>query len=118
MALSAPSSVPRSPEISVLFIDSTRDCNTPPPNLAHLASDRSFIANIRVFHAISRRPQASASPLWLGIYGLILPFRYLLPRNTIPLLSLLLNKTTQRLDSAEAVGAVPSQSEFRTHLDR
>ena len=53
----------------------------------------------------------------LGIYGLILPFRYLLPRNIIPLLSLLLDETTQLLDSAEAIGAVPLQSECRTHLD-
>ena len=54
----------------------------------------------------------------LGIYGLIHPFRHLLPRNIIPLLSLLLNETTQLLDSAEVIGAVPSQSECRTHLDR
>jgi hypothetical protein len=54
----------------------------------------------------------------LGIYGLILPFRYLLPRNIIPPLSLLLNETMYLLDSAEATGAVPSQSECRTHLDR
>ena len=54
----------------------------------------------------------------LGVYGLIFPFRYLLPRNIIPLLSLLLNETMHLLDSAEAVGAVPSQSGFRTHLDQ
>jgi hypothetical protein len=54
----------------------------------------------------------------LGIYGLILPLRYLLPRNIIPLLSLLLNETTQLLDSAEAIGAIPSQNECRAHLDR
>lgn len=44
---------------------------------------------------------------FLGNCGLILklPFRYFLPRNIIPLLSLLLNETMHRLDSAQAVGA-------------
>jgi hypothetical protein len=54
----------------------------------------------------------------LGIYGLILYVRYLLPRNAIPLLSALLNETRQLLDHAEAIGAVPAQSECKTLLDR
>ena len=54
----------------------------------------------------------------LGIYGLILNFRYLLPRSVIPLLSALLNETQQLLDHAEVIGAVPPQSESRTLLDQ
>ena len=53
----------------------------------------------------------------LGIYGLILHFRYLFPRSIIPPLSALLNETRQLLDRAEEIGAVPPQSECRTHLD-
>ena len=54
----------------------------------------------------------------LGVYGLILKFRYLLPRNAIPLLSTLLNETQQLLDHAEEIGTVPLQSESRDHIDR
>jgi hypothetical protein len=54
----------------------------------------------------------------LGIYGLILKILYLLPRNAIPLLSVLLNETRQFLGHAEAINAVPPQSECRTLLDR
>ena len=54
----------------------------------------------------------------VGIYGLILYLRYLLPRNAIPLLSTLLDETRQLLDRAEAISAVPPQSESRTRLDR
>lgn len=53
----------------------------------------------------------------VGINGLILYFCYLLPRNAIPLLSTLLNETQQLLDHAEEIGAVPPQSDSRTHLD-
>jgi hypothetical protein len=54
----------------------------------------------------------------LGVYGLTLKFRLLLPRNIIPLLSTLLNETRQLLDRAEEIGAVPPQSEWRTDIDR
>lgn len=54
----------------------------------------------------------------LGVYGLVLKFRFLLPRNVVPLLSTLLNETQQLLDRAEEIGAVPPQSEFRNHIDR
>jgi hypothetical protein len=54
----------------------------------------------------------------LGTYGLILNFRYLLPRNTIPLVSALLSETRRLLDHAETIGAVPPQSECNTVLDR
>ena len=53
----------------------------------------------------------------LGVYGLVLKFRYLLPRNAILLLSVLLNETQQLLDHAEEIGAVPLQRECRAHID-
>ena len=48
---------------------------------------------------------------------IVLKFRYLLPRNAIPLLSALMNETRQLLDRAEAIGAVQPQSECKTRLD-
>jgi len=53
----------------------------------------------------------------LGVYGLILYLRYLLPHYIIPLLSALLNETRQLLDRAEALNAIPLESELRTQLD-
>lgn len=52
----------------------------------------------------------------LGIYGLVLNFRYLLPYQFIPVLSALLTVTRQLLDNAEAIGAIPSESEIRTRF--
>ena len=52
----------------------------------------------------------------LGIYGLILYLRYLLPHYVVPLLSALLNETQQLLDRAEALNAIPLESEYRTKL--
>jgi hypothetical protein len=49
---------------------------------------------------------------------LVFKFRHLLPRNTIPLLSALLNETRQLLDNAESIGAVQPQSEYRTRLNQ
>ena len=54
----------------------------------------------------------------LGIYGCMLYFRYLLPRNAIPLVSALLNETRRLLDHAETIGAVPPQRDCRTLLYR
>jgi hypothetical protein len=54
----------------------------------------------------------------LGVYGLILYFRYLFPCYVIPPLSALLNETKQLLERAEEIGAVPPQSECRIHFDR
>jgi hypothetical protein len=53
----------------------------------------------------------------VGINGLILYIRYLLPRNAIPHISTLLNETRQLLDQAEEIGAVAPQSDSRTNLD-
>ena len=52
----------------------------------------------------------------LGIYSLVLNFRYLLPCHITPVLSALLTETRQLLDNAEAIGAIPSESEIRTHF--
>jgi len=55
----------------------------------------------------------------LGIYGLvlnILNLHYLLPCYIIPVLSALLTETRQLLDNAEAIGAIPSESEICMHF--
>ncbi|KAF8493201.1 hypothetical protein F5888DRAFT_1908770 [Russula emetica] len=53
----------------------------------------------------------------LGIYGLVLSLRYLIPCYIVPLLSARLNETQQLLSHAEAINAIPPESEHRTHLD-
>ncbi len=53
----------------------------------------------------------------LGIYGLILCLRYLIPYYAIPHLSARLKETRQLLDHAEAVNAIPPECEYRTSLD-
>jgi hypothetical protein len=54
----------------------------------------------------------------LGIYGLIFSLRYLIPCYIVPLLSSRLNETRQLLTHAEAINAIPPESEHQTHLDR
>jgi len=51
-----------------------------------------------------------------GLYSLVLYLRYLLPCCKIPPLSTFLNETQQLLDHAEAIGAIPPDSEDRAHL--
>jgi hypothetical protein len=59
----------------------------------------------------------SLSLSFLGIYGLVLSLRYLIPRYFIPVSSAHLNATQQLLNHAEATNAIPQESECRTHLD-
>jgi hypothetical protein len=54
----------------------------------------------------------------LGVYGLVLYLRYLLPRNVTPLTSACLIETRQLLYYAEAIGAVPLRNEYTPLLDR
>jgi len=54
----------------------------------------------------------------LGIYDLLLYSQYLLPRYTVPPLSVLLNETEQQLRHAEDISAIPLGSEYKTQLDR
>ncbi|KAI0286089.1 hypothetical protein BGY98DRAFT_1183097 [Russula aff. rugulosa BPL654] len=54
----------------------------------------------------------------LGIYGLVFSLRYLIPCYIVPLLSARLNETRQLLSHAEAINAIPPESEHQTHLDR
>ena len=49
----------------------------------------------------------------LGAHSVLRYFRYLLPRNLISLVLLRLNETEAILDSAEAIGAILSASEYR-----
>jgi hypothetical protein len=53
----------------------------------------------------------------LGFYGLVLSLRYLIPCYIIPFLSARLNETQQLFSHAEAINAIPPESEHRTHLD-
>jgi len=53
----------------------------------------------------------------LGIHGLILNIRYLLPRNVAPIVSVILDETRQLLGCAEEIGAVPPQNEYKRRLD-
>ena len=53
----------------------------------------------------------------LGIYGLVLSLRYLIPCYILPPLSARLKETQQLLNHAEAISAIPPESEHRTHLD-
>ena len=53
----------------------------------------------------------------LGIYGLILSLRYLIPCYMVPFLSVRLNEAQQLLSHAEAINAIPPGSEHRTYLD-
>ena len=52
----------------------------------------------------------------LGIYGLLLYLRFLLPRHVIPRVASALTEAIQLLDRAEAIGAVPRASEYRASL--
>lgn len=54
---------------------------------------------------------------FLGIYGLVFSLRYLIPCYFIPLLSAQLNATQQLFNDAEAINAIPPESEYRTLLD-
>jgi hypothetical protein len=53
----------------------------------------------------------------LGINGLILNVRYLLPRNVAPMVSVIRDETHQLLGCAEEIGAVPPQSEYKRRFD-
>lgn len=54
----------------------------------------------------------------LGIYGLFLYLRFLIPRYLIPIVSALLNETQQfLLTHAETIDAFPGGNELRTGLE-
>ena len=52
----------------------------------------------------------------LGIYGLVLYLRFLLPRNVVPYVAARLSEALEILDRAESIGAIPQASEYRTTL--
>jgi len=52
----------------------------------------------------------------LGIYGLLLYLRHLLPRYAIPSLSTLLNETQQLLRHAEVISAISPENESQMQL--
>jgi hypothetical protein len=54
---------------------------------------------------------------FLGIYGLIFPIRYLIPCFFIPCLLAHSNATRNLLDQAEAIDAIPPESQYRKQLD-
>jgi hypothetical protein len=53
----------------------------------------------------------------LGVYGLVFSLRYLIPCYIAPILSARLNETQQLLSHADAINAIPPESEHRIHLD-
>src|SRR5258708_8323985 len=59
----------------------------------------------------------SLSLSFLGINGIVLSLRYLIPCYIIPFLSVHLHKTQQLLTKAEAIIAIPHVSEYKTRLD-
>jgi hypothetical protein len=59
----------------------------------------------------------SLSLSFLGIYGLVLSLRYMIPCYFIPYLSAHLNEAQELLNHAEEINAIPLQSEHRTHLE-
>ena len=54
---------------------------------------------------------------FLGIYGLVFSLRYLIPCYFIPFLLTHLNAAQQLFNDAEAINAIPPESEYRTLLD-
>ncbi len=54
---------------------------------------------------------------FLGINGIVLSLRYLIPCYIIPFLSVHLHKAQQLLSQAEGIDAVPQGSEYRSRLD-
>jgi hypothetical protein len=54
---------------------------------------------------------------FLGIYGLVFSIRFLIPCYIIPFISAHLTSTQQLLNHAEAINAIPPESEYRTHFD-
>ncbi|KAH9983548.1 hypothetical protein BJV74DRAFT_615247 [Russula compacta] len=52
----------------------------------------------------------------LGVYGLVLYLRFLLPCNVVPCVAENLSEALQILDHAESIGAIPRASEYRTTL--
>ena len=52
----------------------------------------------------------------LGIYGLVLYLRFLLPRNVVPCVAEKLSEALEVLDHAESIGVIPQMSEYRTTL--
>ena len=54
---------------------------------------------------------------FLGIYGLIFPIRYLIPCFLIPCLLAHSNATRNLLDQAEAIDAIPPESQYRKQLE-
>lgn len=59
----------------------------------------------------------SLSLSFLGISGLVLSLRYLIPCYFIPFLSARLDEAQQLLNHAEEIDAIPPESEHRTDLD-
>lgn len=53
----------------------------------------------------------------LAVYGIVICFRFLLPRDIIPNVSTLLNDARQCLTSAETMGAIPAASNHRESLE-
>jgi len=87
--------------------------------LAKLSVSRSnypFLPTITSFDGMSFIDTFNFCLSLFGFYSLVLYLRYLLPRYIVPPLSTFLNETQQLLHRAEAIGAIPQDSEYSAHF--
>ena len=52
----------------------------------------------------------------LGLYGFVYCLRFLIPRNSLPCVSVVLTEVEQLLDRAESIGVIPQQDDYRPAL--
>ena len=52
----------------------------------------------------------------LGLYGLVYYLRFLIPRNVIPYVSVILTEAEHSLDRAESTGVIPRPNGHRSAL--
>ena len=52
----------------------------------------------------------------LGLYGLVYYLRFLIPRNLLPYVSVVLTEAEHVLDCAESTGVIPQSNDYRSAL--
>jgi len=79
-------------------------------------SNYPFLPTITSFGGMSFIDTLNFCLSLFGFYSLVLYLRCLLPRYKIPPLSTFLNETQQLLHRAEAIGAIPQDSEYSAQI--
>ena len=79
--------------------------------------DHSYFAVVILFWGMHFIDTLNLTLSFLGVYGLVFSLRYLIPCYFIPFLSAHLNATQQLLNDAEAINAIPPESEYKIILD-